>query len=256
MHEILNTLNAIPYLGAILWGILHGLTPHGHSWLVLLPFALGGINARGMLRLAVAYGLGMVVVAAATGAVLGTLARAVPEAWHQGVEVGVGVMLAVMGIAFIARPDSVHHTMDHICGEHCHSTGEQKLLRSGTMAGLFLMGILSMLIPCPTNYWLYGQSFVSRSPLDGALLFIAYAISTSVTVGVVAVLMTTSRNRLAPLEQRSNRLLTFRLSGVVVLLAGAWMLWLGFHPHDHQHHDEDEHEHGARPAVVWQVAAR
>jgi len=253
MHAIFDLLNAMPFLGAILWGILHGLTPHGHSWLVMLPFALGGITARGMLRLAAAYGLGMVVVAAATGALLGSLARVVPEAWHHGVEIGVGVMLLVMGLAFVIRPDSVHHTMDHICGEHCHTSGEQKLLRSGTMAGLFLVGVLSMLIPCPTNYWLYGQSFVSRSPVDGAVLFVAYTLSTSVTICVVAMLMASSRALLAPLERKGNRLLILRLSGVIVLLAGAWMLWLGFNPHDH-HGDDHEHARGARPATVWQMA--
>ncbi len=146
--------------------------------------------------------------------------------------------------------------MDHICGEHCHTSGEQKLLRSGTIAGLFVVGIFSMLIPCPTNYWLYGQSFVSRSPVDGAILFVAYALSTSVTICVVAMLMASSRALLAPLERKGNRLLILRLSGLIVLLAGAWMLWLGFHPHDHQHHGEHEHEHGARPAAVWQVAMR
>jgi sulfite exporter TauE/SafE len=251
MHQLFD--NVPPLIGAILMGILHGLTPHGHSWLVLLPFALGGINARGMLRLAIAYGLGMIVVAAATGAVLGALAHAVPEAWHQGVEIGIGVMLTVMGLAFIIRPDSVHHTMDHICSEHCHSTGEQKLLRSGTMTGLFLMGVLSMLIPCPTNYWLYGQSFATRSVAEGALIFVTYAVSTSLAVGAVAKLMVTSRAMLAPLERKGNRLLILRLSGLIVLLAGAWMLWLGTHPHDHDAH---EHDHGRRPAVAWQMVAR
>lgn len=236
--------NVPPLIGAILWGILHGLTPHGHSWLVLLPFALGGVNARGMLRLAAAYGLGMIVVAAATGAALGALAQVVPESWHQGVEIGIGVMLTVMGLAFVIRPDSVHHAMDHICSEHCHSTGEQKLLRSGTMTGLFLMGVLSMLVPCPTNYWLYGQSFVTRSPLEGALIFVTYAVSTSITVAVVARVMVTSRAMLAPLERKGNRLLILRVSGLIVLLAGAWMLWIGAHPHVHGD------AHAARPAVI------
>ena len=48
-------------IGTILWGILHGLTPHGHSWLVLLPFALGGAKEKGMLRVAFFYSLGMVI---------------------------------------------------------------------------------------------------------------------------------------------------------------------------------------------------
>jgi cytochrome c biogenesis protein CcdA len=244
--EILH-YDAVPLLGAILWGILHGLTPHGHSWLVLLPFALGGVDARGMLRLALAYGLGMLLVAVAVGALLGTLARAVPEAWHHGIEIGVGGVLVLMGLVFMFRPASVHHTAEHLCDEHCHSDKEQKLVRSGTAWGLFVVGITSMLIPCPTNGWLYLQSAALGSPVTGALLFITYALATSVTIAVVAVMMAKSRALLAPLEARDTRMRIMRISGLIILLTGAWMLWLG--THDHHHGDE----RGARPAAVWTV---
>lgn len=223
-------------VGAMIWGILHGLTPHGHSWLVLLPFALGGINTRGMTRMATAYCVGMMVAAAATGALLGLLASIIPEGWHQGVEIGIGLLLLTVGVVFIVKPLSVHHAIDHICHEECQSGEERALLRTGTLGAMFMLGVMSMLIPCPTNIPMYAALTAgSRSPLAGATYFTVYALFTSASILFVAIAMVRARSLVVTIEKRGYRKLIWRFSGIIILAVSGWLLWLGTHDHDHGH---------------------
>ena len=157
-------------IGMMLWGVLHGLTPHGHSWLVLLPFALGGSIARGMLRMSLAYSLGIIITAAATGALLGLLSSYIPAAWHVGIELAIGVLLLVVGLSFLLKPLSIHHAIDHICSEACASGEEKALVRTGTSGAMFMLGVMSMLIPCPTIMPVYSLLAVTHSALKGAML--------------------------------------------------------------------------------------
>jgi len=223
-------------LGAIIWGVLHGLTPHGHSWLVLLPFALGGITRRGMLRMSLVYSLGMIVAAAGTGALLGLIFSIIPGSWHHVFEVGVGVLLVMMGLIFLLRPLSVHHAIDHICGEECQSGEEKALLRSGTAGAMFMLGVMSMIIPCPTNIWVYMLPAVTQSPLKGTLIFTIYAIFTALAINLVAVSMVHARGLVAKLDQSGYRLLILRLSGILVLGIGLWWLWQTLGEQRHEQH--------------------
>lgn len=238
-------------LGAMVWGVLHGLTPHGHSWLVFLPFALGGMQTRGMLRMALAYCAGMVVTAAATGALLGLLASIIPHAWHQRIELGVGVLLLLIGLVFIMRPLSVHHAIDHICKEDCQSGEERALLRAGTMGAMFMLGVMSMLVPCPTNIPMYAALTAgSRSSLMGASLFTVYALFTSASIIFVAVAMVRARTLVETIERRGYRAIIWRISGIILLGVAGWMIWLGTHAHDHGHThpvpgiEQEGHIHG------------
>lgn len=225
---------------AALWGILHGVTPHGHSWLVLLPFMLGGANVRLMVRVAAAYGLGMVFAAAGTGALLGIVSSRIPEGWHNGVETAVGVLLVASGLIFIIKPLSAHHAVDHLCSEHCHSGEEKALLRTGTFGAMFLLGMAGISMPCPTNIPVYALPVASGSPLMGALVFITYALTTSLTILGIAVATVRARTVVEALDRRGTRQAIWRISGVIVLAAGLYMLSLGLRPHDHGDHDHAE----------------
>ncbi|MHB9023241.1 MAG: urease accessory protein UreH domain-containing protein [Armatimonadota bacterium] len=235
--------------GAVLWGTLHGLTPHAHSWLVLLPFAIGGIKPRGMLRLALAFSAGLILTAAGTGALLGLLTSYIPEEGHRLVEIGLGGVLALAGLAIMFKPLSVHHAVDHICNEECQPGEVKALARTGTFGALFVLGAMSMLVPCPTNIWIYALPAVTQNPLVGMLVFTLYAVFTSLAITGVAVMMTRARPLVANLEKRGFRLVALRLGGLIVLGVGLWLLWLGTHEHEHEH----EHEHSrSRPIVIVQ----
>lgn len=226
-------------IGAVLWGALHGLTPHAHSWLVLLPFALGGIKRGAMLRIALSFALGMLITAMVTGALLGALFSLIPEGWHRGIELGIGGLLIMVGIIFMVKPLSVHHAIDHMCDEHCQPGGAQTLLRSGTAGGMFLFGAMSMVLPCPTNLWLYALPAVAATPLTGALVFTVYAFVTGIVIVGIALALVSARSLVETLDQRGYRNVIMRLGGVLILAVGLWLAWMGSHPHEH---GDDLHE--------------
>lgn len=235
-------------LVTICWGVLHGLTPHGHSWLVLLPFALGGMKARGMARMAIAYSLGMLVTAAIAGALLGWLSSLIPMSWHYGVDVGIGVLLMITGIVFLLKPLSIHHAIDHMCDEECHSGEERALLRSGTMGAMFIFGVISMVIPCPTLVPMYAALTTgSHTWWEGALFFTLYAVSTGLTITIVAVAMSNARTFVQALEDHGHRLVILRLSGVIMLVMGCWLLGLGSLAHPHSRPVQDIRQHIVSP---------
>jgi ABC-type nickel/cobalt efflux system permease component RcnA len=217
--------NLVLLLLMIPWGVLHGLTPHGHSWLVMLPFVLGGLDFRGIMRLSTAYCLGMLLTAVVTGALLGLVTSAIPEAWSHGVEVATSGLLILVGLIFMFRPLSIHHAIDHICNEHCHSGEERKLLRSGTAWAMFTMGAMSMLFPCPENVPIYTLPAASRSPVMGMSLFFVYGLSTGATFLFVAGAMVRARGLVEFFERRDARQLMLRLSGLIVLGTGLWLGW-------------------------------
>ncbi len=222
---------------AIFWGLLHGLTPHGHSWLVLLPFAMGGMKTKTMLRVAAFFCLGMILTALAGGLILGWLIEHVPSTLHRYIEAAMGVLLVISGILFLARPLTIHHAIDHLCNEHCHTGEEAKLLHTGTYSAMFLLGVISMAIPCPTNIPMYiAITSGARGPVLGMVLFVTYALSTSIAIMFVAVAMTRARKLVEILEQRGYRLLIWRLSGAIVLAAGLYLVYLGLVDNDHAEH--------------------
>ncbi len=216
-------------IAMVVMGLSHGLTPHGHSWLVLLPFALGGVTTRTMLRMSLAYSLGFTLTSAAIGALLGLLASRIPYIWHVKVEGAIGLALLLVGLSFLLKPLSIHHAIDHLCGEECASREEKALVRSGTTGAMFMLGVMSILIPCPTVFPAFTLLIDTHSALKSMLLFTLFALSTAVAINLVAVAMVYARGLVTILDQRGFRLFILRFSGVLVLGIGGWMLWTSLH---------------------------
>ncbi len=148
-----------------------------------------------------------------------------------------GMLLVVSGIIFLIRPLSVHHAIDHLCNEHCHTGEEVKLAHAGTFSAMFMLGVMSMAIPCPTNIPIYlALTSGARGPVLGAALFTLYALTTGLAIMFVAVAMTRARKLVETLEQRGYRLLIWRLSGAIVLAAGLYLVYLGLVDNDHAQH--------------------
>jgi nickel/cobalt transporter (NicO) family protein len=209
------------------WGFVHGLTPHGHSWLILLPLAMGGMKARELLRLAFAYCAGLIVAAAAEGALLGALFGLIPEGWHTGLLIAVGIVLFVVGITIVFRPLTVHHAIGHICGENCETDEERALLRTGTWGAMFTMGVMSMVVPCPSTVFVYPLIGALRNPALGALVFVLYACFTSLAVIAVAFGMVKARGLVERLEHSNYRHTVLRVSGLIIAAFGVWMAFKG-----------------------------
>jgi hypothetical protein len=209
------------------WGFVHGLTPHGHSWLILLPLAMGGMKARELLRLSLAYCVGLIIAAAAEGALLGALFGLIPEAWHRGLLIAVGATLVTVGLIIVFRPLTVHHAIGHICGEHCETDEERALLRTGTWGAMFTMGVMSMVVPCPNTIFVIPLVGALRNPMAGALVFMLYALFTSFAVIVVALGMVKAHKLVERLEHSNYRHTILRVSGLIIAGFGIWMAVVG-----------------------------
>ena len=100
----------------------------------------------------------------------------------------------------------------------------------GGAAGWFALGLPIGLLPCGLLYPMYALAAGSGSPLDGALILLAFGLGTVPILGSVSVVFT----RLGvPARQR-----LLRVVGVLMLGMAAWMGWRGVHAMPpHRGHD-------------------
>jgi nickel/cobalt transporter (NicO) family protein len=235
------------FIAAVSAGLLHGLTPHGHSWLVLLPIALGpGVTRQRMARFAVAYSLGMLATAVVIGAALGAVSQFIPESWHEWMVFGVAGLLIILGLTALIRPLNVHHAIDHLCYEHCDADHTPPKLRSGSLWVVFSLGVMSMLVPCPSVAGIYAAFALTQTWYWGATVFGVYALCTGLTITIVAITIVSAKTVLQSLAKKNNRLLIWRLNGIIFVLVGAYMVVTAFQ----EHANEASHSSAVPPAVV------
>lgn len=64
---------------SFLLGLIHGVNPCGHSWLVLAPFVTGEKNARRVIILTTSFVAGTAAACLVLGATLGTVSSLLPD---------------------------------------------------------------------------------------------------------------------------------------------------------------------------------
>lgn len=241
-------------------GLIHGVSPCGHSWLVLAPFTAGMTSGRRVAVLTVAFLLGTSAACLLLGVTLGLLAAAIPPAVAEGLDVSMSLALMAVGLVLLVKPewlhrhgdaDGHHHEHDHgrpHAHNHDHdehgrasrsadgpacdcaaanlSGARRRWLRFGAL-GLFLVGFVNMILPCPTAAVMYGYALNSGDWRAGALVFATYAAATALSVGAVV----WGLFRTATLARRLDRpwieSAILRGSGLVTLVFGTVGLWGG-----------------------------
>ena len=227
------TLILTTVLQALVWGALHALVPCPHSWPMLLPFARG---SRGPLASALLFGIGLTLTATAVGALAGGAVLVVPPDARTSVEVGVGILMAVLGLIFFIRPELMHAGHVHPHDGHeghthaCDAGAVRRLQRVGPRIGLVLLGAGNMAIPCWTNVPAIGLAVSSGGAPAGALVGALFALGATVAMIVVLLLAVRGMKILEGLASRRVEGLVLRLSGLLLVSFG---LSLVFHWHDH-----------------------
>ncbi|MGE4554093.1 MAG: sulfite exporter TauE/SafE family protein [Desulfovibrionaceae bacterium] len=231
---------------SLVLGLIHGVSPCGHSWLVLAPFTTGMTSGRRVAVLTLAFLLGTSAACLLLGVTLGLAAAAIPPAVAEALDILMGLALMGVGLVLMIRPewlhrhddhddhhhdhdhddDHDHHPSDHdhsgpACGAGCGlSPARRRWLRLGAL-GLFLVGFVNMVLPCPTAAVMYGYALNSGDWRSGALVFGAYAAGTACSVGAVV----WGLHRAAALARRLDRpgieTAILRGSGLVTLAFGA-----------------------------------
>lgn len=199
-----DSLFLIALQSGLLLGFIHGVNPCGHSWLVLAPFVAGDDSGKRVSLLTISFILGTTVACLALGLTLGAVSQWVSPLLGRGLDLAVNGLLALLGLGLILRPDLLHHHHhdhghehghghhghdhdhdhhhDHAHHDHHHHVGTAART---TMAGLFSIGFVNMIVPCPTVAIMYSYGVSSGSAAKATAVFGIYALGTGLTLAGV-----------------------------------------------------------------------
>ncbi len=217
---------------SLVLGLIHGINPCGHSWLVLAPFVVGKKNGRQVSFLTSAFLFGTAVACIALGASLGAISQIIPANMQWWVEIGTGIALAAIGLILIIKPSVLHnhahnhhdHTADNhhekhdtecSCNHHHHHHDKKQQL---TAVALFGVGFVNMIIPCPTVAIMYSYALDSGNILKASLVFAAYALTTAISVAAVIFAIYKITSLLNTFSQHWIENAVMRTAGVLTLL--------------------------------------
>jgi nickel/cobalt exporter len=238
---------------SFLLGLLHGINPCGHSWLVLAPFVTGEKNGARVALLSCAFLSGTALACLALGASIGAISKFVPLYMGTWVEIGTSVILIILGILLMYNPHLLHNHEHDEHHDHCHGHGDEhdhheckthshshdghgssgfryklhKLTRNNKLLpfALFGIGFVNMIVPCPTAAIMYGYALNAGSAFTATLVFGTYAISTAIAVGGVIFLIFKATTMANSLQKEWVEPLVMRLSGGVIVLFSVYGIY-------------------------------
>ena len=94
--------------------------------------------------------------------------------------------------------------------------------RSGL--GLFILGFVNMIVPCPTLAIMYSYALKSGSAFKATSVFASYAVGTAAALAVVIFAIYKVANLMRRLEQPWIEPLIMRVAGVVTVFFGIYSL--------------------------------
>ncbi|WP_319541262.1 sulfite exporter TauE/SafE family protein [uncultured Pseudodesulfovibrio sp.] len=215
---------------SVILGLVHGVNPCGHSWLVLAPFVYGEKNGNRVFTLTSAFILGTSLACLAIGLTLGSISLAIPASFSYYVDIFTFVILLTLGIILIVKPSLLHnHDHDH-CHDHTHEHAhghdhKTPSARNITAWGLFSIGFVNMIVPCPTVAIMYTYALDSGSLFKGTMVFGAYAVGTAIALGAVIYAIYKAAGFVRTLEQDWVEPMVMRTAGVMTIAFGAYSLY-------------------------------
>lgn len=219
-----ETIFFVALQSSLFLGLIHGINPCGHSWLILAPFVYGEKNGKRVVSLTSAFIFGTSLACLIIGFTLGAISLTLPDSLTYIVDMITMAVLVVLGLILIVKPEILHshdhdhgdhHTHDHThsCGHH----GCDTALRSVTFWGLFSVGFFNMIVPCPTVAIMYKYALDSGSVLKGAAVFASYALGTGVALAAVIYAIYKAASFVRTLEQDWVESLVMRTAGVMTI---------------------------------------
>ncbi len=238
---------------SFLLGLLHGINPCGHSWLVLAPFVTGEKNGGRVALLTCAFLSGTALACLALGASIGAISKFVPLYMGTWIEIGTSVILIILGLLLIYNPHLLHNHEHDEHHDHCHGYGDEhdhsecrkhshshdshdklgflsklhKLTKNRRVLpfALFGIGFVNMIVPCPTAAIMYGYALNAGSAFTATLVFGTYAISTAIAVGGVIYLIFKATSMANSLQKEWVEPIVMRLSGVIIVLFSVYGIY-------------------------------
>lgn len=242
---------------SFLLGLLHGVNPCGHSWLVLAPFVAGEKKGSRVALLTCAFLAGTALACLLLGASLGAVSHFIPPTLGIWLEGGTSALLIVIGLLLLYNPHLLHHhdhdhdhdhSHEHAHAPHCHDHsgccgGHGEVHKGGAVRGrlgqlakqrkllppvLFGIGFVNMIVPCPTAAVMYGYALNSGNAYAATLVFGTYAVATAIAVTGVIYGIYTVTSMAGSLQREWIEPLIMRLSGAVIVIFSSYGLYQAF----------------------------
>ena len=223
----METLFLAALESSFLLGLIHGVNPCGHSWLVLAPFVTGERRGRRVALLTASFVGGTAAACLLLGATLGTVSSLLSPAASWWVDIITSVVLLILGAALLYNPELLHsHSHDHHHHHHTtHCTGEVAGNKKWLAPSLFGIGFVNMIIPCPTAAIMYGYALNSGSALSATLVFGSYALSTAIAVGAVIFIIFRVTTMAGKLQKDWVEPLIMRSAGLIIVIFSGYGLY-------------------------------
>lgn len=231
----LDQLFLVSIQSSFILGLIHGVNPCGHSWLVLAPFISGTKKGGRVAFLTFSFLAGTTAGCLVLGATLGAISTLIPPGLGQWLETITSIALIILGIIMIIRPHLLHHhDHDHqkepkqdscTCQIAKHGVHNHK---KTTGTALFTVGFINMLIPCPTIAIMYGFAIESGNYIKSTTVFAVYALATSLAVGVVIYGIFRVTALLRTLSQPWIETAIMKTIGVMTIFFGVYSLHLPY----------------------------
>jgi nickel/cobalt exporter len=225
-----DSLFWMAFQSSLILGLVHGVNPCGHSWLVLAPFVVGEKNGARVAWLTIAFLAGTAVACLVLGMSLWVVSTLIPDAFEFWADVSTASILIILGFVLLVKPGLIHHHHDDEHGhdhahdlEHVHTPAEEKKKKLTGMA-LFGIGFVNMIIPCPTVAIMYKYALDSASALKATVIFGIYAAATAIAVGGVIYLIFRVTKILEKLSQDWAETALMRSAGVVTIIFAGYSL--------------------------------
>ena len=242
-----ETLLAAAIQSSFILGLIHGVNPCGHSWLVLAPFVSAEKSGKQVTVLTVAFLAGTALACLALGASLGAISMLIPLSAGMWVEGATSLILLIIGLLLLYDPH-ILHSHDHQHEDHHHGEGDccghshhhdneglsvrlTRLMKNQRSMPIVLFGIgfINMIVPCPTAAVMYGYALNSGSTSSATLVFGTYAVSTAIAVGAVIYLIFRVTSMASSLQKDWVEPLVMRLAGLVIVIFSGYGLLTVMH---------------------------
>ena len=215
-------------------GLLHGISPCGHSWPILAPFCITAKGMRKCINVWFFFCLGTTIACLLLGVVFGAMGSIIPRSWDIYFGMGTAGILVVLGIVLIFRPHWLHFEDEEeekaLQGalenteQALQFTTNKRKFKHGIYWGMFSLGFINMIIPCPTAAVMYTYALVAKSIPVGTAIFLAYALSTSFVLLIITYSLGKATFFFKKLGQEKYEVLITRISGLFIVGFGVYMI--------------------------------
>lgn len=220
-------------------GLLHGISPCGHSWPILAPFCITARGMRKCINVWFFFCLGTTSACLLLGFIFGTLGSFIPRSWDIYFGIGTSCILVILGIVVFFKPHWLHFEDEEVLKlaldnteQALQFTTSNRKFKHGIYWGMFSIGFINMIIPCPTASVMYTYALVAKSIPIGTTIFLAYALATALVLLIITYFLGKATLFFKKLGQEKYEVLITRISGALISGFGIYMVvveWQGFY---------------------------